>query len=127
MRYPEWLAILTLMNNPAPKRGEIWTANLGDPKQHWVLIISLDVPNLSNRVSSVLIVPFGSYGAEGPTVIKLEPGETGLPSASYLKAHFITTLQKSSLIRRMPRSLSGSRMREIVNLVKQAIDPEAYL
>jgi hypothetical protein len=60
------------------------------------LVISVDARNLGERIDTVLTVPLGSYGNEGPPVIKLDPGETGLPSTSYLKAHFITTLQKSS-------------------------------
>jgi len=63
-----------------PRRGEIWTAYLNDaPKKHWVVIVSLDSRNLSDRASSILIVPFGSYGADGPTTLQLLSGETGLP------------------------------------------------
>src|ERR1019366_5271011 len=86
---------------PFPRRGEIWAANIGDPPlRHWVLIVSLDARNKSERVNSVLIVPFGSSGHEGPTTLRLEPGETGLPASSYLKGHFITTLAKDRLLRR---------------------------
>ena len=66
------------------KRGEIWIANLGDPPQrHWVLIVSLDARNKSDRTDSVLIIPFGSKGAEGPTTMLLQPGESGLPRPSW--------------------------------------------
>ena len=112
--------------SPWPKRGEIWTANLGDPPiRHWVLIVSLDARNASDLVNSVLIVPCGSSGLEGPTSIRLEPGETGLPAPSYLKAHFITTLPKSRLLRGLPRPLSNVRMREVVTLIRRAVDPDA--
>ena len=47
--------------------------------RHWVLIVSLDSRNLSERVDSVLIVPFGSQVPDGPTTLRFEPGETGLP------------------------------------------------
>jgi hypothetical protein len=47
---------------------------LGHPTvRHWVLVVSLDSRNVSERVDSVLIVPFGSQGAEGPTTLRLEP------------------------------------------------------
>jgi mRNA-degrading endonuclease toxin of MazEF toxin-antitoxin module len=114
------------MSSASPSRGEIWTANLGDPpRRHWVLVVSLDARNRSERVESVLIVPFGSMGGEGPTTLKLEPGETGLPGPSYLKGHFITTLPKSRLVKVEPRKLSNTQMREVVALINRAIDPDA--
>ena len=109
-----------------PRRGEIWAAGLGNPPvRHWVLIVSLDARNASDRVNSVLIVPFGSAGYEGPTTLRLDPGETGLPAPSYLKGHFITTLTKDRLLRREGRVLSPSRMRQISQMISRAFDPEA--
>jgi len=111
---------------PTPRRGEIWTADLGEPpRRHWVLIVSLDARNQSDRVATVLIVPFSSAGPEGPTVLALEPGETGLPGTSYLKGHFLTTLPKARLGERQPRTLSGQRMRQVCELVRRSFDPDA--
>ena len=90
-----------------------------------MLIVSLDARNASGRVDSVLIVPFGSSGYEGPTTLLLEPGETGLPVASYLKGHFITTLAKACLLRREGRVLSASRMRQVSRMICRAFDPDA--
>jgi mRNA-degrading endonuclease toxin of MazEF toxin-antitoxin module len=111
----------------APKRGEIWTAYLNPPSEarHWVLIISLDTRNLSDHAQSVLVIPFSSSLAEGPTTLILQPGETALPGPSCLRAHFITTLAKSQLIARQPRALSDRRMREICILVRRSFDPDA--
>ena len=112
--------------NPNPRRGEIWTAYLEDQSQrHWVVIVSLDGRNLSDRASSVLVVPFGSYGMPGPTVAEFPPGESGLPGVSYLKAHFIQVLAKASLIDKSPRVLSNARMRELVLMIRRAVDPDA--
>ena len=109
-----------------PRRGEIWTANLGDaPNRHWVLVVSLDSRNLSDNASTILIVPFGSYGQEGPTTLQLPPGETGLPGPSYLKAHFIQVLQKTSLIDPLRRMLSSARMRQVVDMIRRSVDPDA--
>ncbi len=107
------------------KRGEIWRADLGDGKKHAVVVVSLDQRNLSDRASSVLVVPFGSYGAEGPTVLRMAPGETGLPEPSFLKAHFIQVLPKERLLERFPRTLSASQMREVVAMIRRAVDPDA--
>lgn len=108
-----------------PKRGEIWRADLGDGKKHTVVVVSLDQRNLSDRASSVLIVPFGSYGAEGPTVLRMLPGETGLPEPSFLKAHFIQVLPKQSLLDRLPRTLSATQLREVILMIRRAVDPDA--
>jgi mRNA-degrading endonuclease toxin of MazEF toxin-antitoxin module len=107
-----------------PRRGDIWTANTGGKRQA-VVIISLDGRNLSDRASSVLVVPFGSYGRPGPTVITMQAGETGLPEVSYLKAHFIEVLPKLALIERLPRRLSNTQMKTLVAAVNRAIDPDA--
>jgi mRNA-degrading endonuclease toxin of MazEF toxin-antitoxin module len=90
-----------------------------------VLVVSLDARNLSDKIDSVLVVPFGSPGAEGPTVLKLEPGETALPATSYLKGHFITTLNKARLVERLPRSLSQTRMRQVAGIIRRAFDTDA--
>lgn len=94
-------------------------------KRHWVVVVSLDSRNRSERVESVLIIPFGSWGREGPTVVKMEPGESGLPSTSYLKGHFITTLNKSRLVERLARPLSSRRLREVSLAIRRAFDPDA--
>jgi mRNA-degrading endonuclease toxin of MazEF toxin-antitoxin module len=109
---------------PAPRRREIWLAQTGG-KKHAMVILSLNERNLSERASSVLAVPFGSYGASGPTSKRMEPGETGLPEPSFLKAHFISVIEKSVLLEKLPRTLSQTQMREIVRMVNRAIDPEA--
>jgi mRNA-degrading endonuclease toxin of MazEF toxin-antitoxin module len=115
-----------LTANPKPRRGEIWTAYLEDaPKRHWVLVVSLDSRNLSDNASTILIVPFGSHGLEGPTTLPLSPGETGLPGPSYLKGHFIQVLQKKSLIDPQRRTLSSARMRQVVDMIRRSVDPDA--
>jgi mRNA-degrading endonuclease toxin of MazEF toxin-antitoxin module len=111
---------------PSPRRGEIWTANLGDTgKRHWVVIVSIDPRNLSQNAETVLIVPFASRIAETPTTIVLQPGETGLPGPSCLRGHFITTLPKAMLVQRTPRSLSGLRMKQVSTLIRRAFDPDS--
>lgn len=111
--------------SPTPRRGEIWTAWLGTPpRRHWVVVVSLDERNFSERVDSVLIVPFGSKGPEGPTSLRFEPGETGLPGPAFLKGHFITTLSKAQLQERLPRPLSATRLGQVSLSIRRAFDPE---
>ena len=114
------------MSSPLPRRGEIWTANLGSPPiRHWVLIVSLDQRNLSDRRDSVLVVPLSSSGPEGATVIELPPGETGLPGPSFVKGHFMQVLSKRGLLTQERRVLSSTRMREIVLAIRRSFDPDA--
>lgn len=87
--------------------------------------MSLDQRNMSDRASSVLAIPFGSAGMEGPTAMRMEPGETGLPEPSFVKAHFISVIEKNLLIERLPRALTARRLRELVAMVNRAIDPDA--
>ena|SRR5579859_2562043 len=116
----------TRLRQASPRRGEIWTAHLGDSRErHWVLVVSLDQRNSSENAQTVLIVPFSSRIADAPTTITLQPGETGLPGPSCLRGHFITTLPKMDLIERQPRSLSGLRMRQVCAAIRRSFDPEA--
>lgn len=108
------------------RRGEIWTTNLGNPPtRHWVLIVSLDERNLSDRRDSVLVVPFGSRGPAGATVVELSAGETGLPGPSFVKGHYIQVLPKRALISQERRVLSATRMREVVMAIRRSFDPDA--
>ena len=110
----------------SPRRGEVWTANLGNPPvRHWVLVVSLDERNLSERRDSVLIVPLSSRGPEGATVVELPPGETGLPGPSYVKGHFMQVLAKRALLTQERRVLSAMRMREVVLAIRRSFDPDA--
>ena len=111
-------------SSESPRRGEIWYAHTGG-KRHAVVIVSLDQRNVSERIGSVLVVPLGSYGGEGPTSKHMEPGESGLPEPSFLKAHFISVVEKKDLVERLPRRLSQSQMRELVAMINRAIDPDA--
>ena len=111
-----------------PRRGEIWTANLGkSQEQHWVLVVSLDGRNLSDRIDSVLTVPFSGTPAEGPTIVKFEPGETGLPGTSYLRCHYINVHPKAALKGRVGRVLSNTQMREVCKAIRRAYDVDAPL
>ena len=52
-------------------------------------------------------------------------GETGLPETSFPKAHFIQVLAKGRRVDRLPRILLGARLREVVAIIRGAIDPNA--
>jgi len=113
---------------PLARRGEIWTANVGEPPvRHWVVIVSVDSRNRSGYIESILVVPFSSRGGDGPTTLCLEAGETGLPGPSWIKCHFMNTIRKTQLLDRQPRPLSDRRMRELCAMIRRSFDPEAPL
>ena len=113
-------------NWPLAQRGDIWTANLGAPPvRHWVVVVSINARNRSNHIDSILIVPFSSRGSDGPTTLRLDAGETGLPGPSWIKCHFVNTIRKTHLIERQPRPLSDRRMREVCALIRRSYDPDA--
>ena len=115
-----------MINSPLPRRGEIWTANLGSPPiRHWVLVVSLDQRNLSDRTESVLVVPLSSVGPAGATVVELSAGETGLPGVSFVKGHFMQVMAKKALMTQERRILSATRMREVVLAIRRSFDPDA--
>jgi hypothetical protein len=81
---------------------------------------------LSERADSVLIVPFGSQGVDGPTTLHLSPERRDCrvhPGSS----HFIPTLKKSLLRERLPRPLSAARMRQVSLAIQRAFDPDSFV
>lgn len=107
------------------RNGERSGPQIPAAKKHTLVIISLDQRNRSERVSSLLAVPFGSYGASGPTSKRTEPGETGLREPWFLKANLISVIEKKDLVERLPRRFSNAQMRELLAMVNRAIDPDA--
>jgi mRNA-degrading endonuclease toxin of MazEF toxin-antitoxin module len=114
------------MPSPAPLRGEIWIVGTGNPpKRHWAVVVSLNGRNQNPRADSVLVVPFGSKPAGAPSVIRFEPGETGLPGTSHLRADLIQVALKERLHERLPRPLSNRRMKEVCGAIRRSFDPDA--
>jgi mRNA-degrading endonuclease toxin of MazEF toxin-antitoxin module len=89
------------------------------------VVVSLDLRNRNPRAESVLVIPFGSKPAFAPTVIKFEPGETGLPDVSWLRGDLIQLLPKARLVEALPRPLSDRRMREVCLAIRRSFDPDA--
>lgn len=114
------------MSKRLPWHGEIWRANIGTPpKAHWVVVVSLDARNRHPVMRSVLVVSFSSKLRAGPTTIVLDPSETGLPTRSCLRAHFIQPLDKVDLIERTGKMLSDDRMSELCLAIRRSFDPDA--
>jgi mRNA-degrading endonuclease toxin of MazEF toxin-antitoxin module len=114
------------MSDSAPYRGEIWRANVGTPpRPHWVVVVSLDSRNQRDAIKTILVVSFSNKLRPGPTVVILDPEETGLPNRSCLRGHFIQPLHKDCLLERTPKQLSDRRMRELCLAMRRSFDPDA--
>src|SRR5271169_1102042 len=132
-RAPRWRELIkkssACFSRAIPRRGEIWVAKLGQEEgatKHWVVIVSLEGRNVSGKINSILVVPFASSGIDALTSFSLTRGECGLPEeTSWLKGHFATTIRKTQLVERLPRSLSNDRMRQLTAAIRRALDPEA--
>ena len=48
-----------------------------------------------------------------------------MPSTSFLKGHFVTTLKKVRLKQKYGRVLTRNRMREVSAMIRRAFDPDA--
>jgi mRNA-degrading endonuclease toxin of MazEF toxin-antitoxin module len=109
-----------------PRRGEIWTAEVGEPpvRRH-VLVVSLNARGASENSDSVLVAPLTSAGHEGPTVFKISAADSGLQEARYVKGHLVQVFPKKRLLSREGKALSQTKMREVTLAIRRAFDPEA--
>ncbi len=115
------------MPTKSPSRGEIWFVKLPtDPPEKGlrpVVIVSVDERNRHPRASTVLVVPLStSVVRDVPTHVYLAPGETGLTSASILKAEDVAVVRKESLLeaREHLRTLSHAKICEVAEKIQIA-------
>ena len=111
----KWRTKSTLTTRPFPRRGEIWSANLGTPPvRHWVLIVSLDARNSSDRIDSVLIVPLAAVESKGQPPFGWNLEKRVSRNRHISKGTSSQLYPKHVSLAREARTLSDSRMREVV-------------
>jgi mRNA interferase MazF len=107
------------------KRGDVYWASLvprsGSEQsgRRPVIILSHDAFNQTPGWRSIIVVPVSTSTAQarrGPTVVALSAGTAGLPSASHVVCHQITTLDRAKLTDRI-----GALPHDALMLVEQAI------
>lgn len=113
------------MQNPQPRRGELWYAYTAgqpdDPHQpRPVLVVSTDARN--RTADDAIVVPVFSRGALGPTRVALASGLGGVAHASVLYCEEITTLdhdlfESGPLGARVPEEL----LRLVVRSIRRAL------
>jgi len=82
--------------------------------------VAIIVYNDHASAFSVEMIPTFALGCAA----EFPPAESGLPEISYLKAHFVQVLQKTQLIERQGRNLSSTRLKELVEMIRRAVDPD---
>src|SRR5580658_6419765 len=91
---------------PAPKRGEIWTVDFGEPVGHEqayrrpAVIVSSDRLN-SSRAELVIVVPLTRTRRGLPSHVEIAPGNSGLSELSYAKTEDVKSISTNRLVRRL--------------------------
>ena len=97
----------------APKRGEIWTVDFGEPvgrEQAYrrpAVIVSSDRLNTS-RAELVIVVPLTRTRRGLPSHVEIGPGESGLAEPSYAKTEDVKSISAERLVRRLGRAEPAS-------------------
>jgi mRNA interferase MazF len=90
----------------APRRGEVWTVDFGEPVGHEqayrrpAIVVSSDRLNQS-RAGLVVVVPLTRTRRDLPSHIEIEVGESGLSETSFAKTEDIKSISNIRLVRRL--------------------------
>ena len=108
----------------APKRGEVWDVDLGDPIGHEAafvrpaLIVSAD---RFNRHRLVSVCPLTRTQKAYPTRVQLEPGESGLDVTSQVQVEQVRTISTARLVRRRGAA-GGAAMIVVARILRLLFD-----
>ena len=112
------------------KRGEVHWADLlprsgsEQPGRRPVIVTSHDGFNQTSGWKSIIVVPIStsaSQARQGPTVIGIPAGASGLPRESWAVCHQVTTLDRAKLTRRIG-TLPAEILRQVELGLKAAMD-----
>jgi len=112
------------MENPLPKRGEIWYFTeeyRGETHKHPCLIMSPDDRN--EKCYDVLMVPFTTKDKHAHIHVYIPKTLTGLPNDSYAQCTNLTRLVKERLVKGGPAGFlhDENTMQEILKRIGQAL------
>lgn len=112
------------------KRGEVYWADLiarsgsEQPGRCPVVVISHDGFNQTAAWMSIIVVPISTsplQSKRGPTVLRLPAGAAGLPKASVVICHQVTTMDRAKLTARI-RLLPIEHLEEVEGGLRAALD-----
>jgi mRNA interferase MazF len=106
------------MSPPAPRRGEVWWADVPEDKRRPVLVMTRDP--LGGLLHSVICAPITSTARGLATEVALGPAE-GLARSSVANFDNTLLLSRSLLIRRLGRA-SAAKMIEACRALAIAVD-----
>ena len=105
------------MNDPAPRRGDIWSINL-DPTigreqagTRPALVLSVDKFN-QGPADLVVVLPITSHDKKQPIHVPVQPPEGGLSMPRFIKCEDIRSVSKRRL-RRFHGKVSALTMAEV--------------
>ena len=104
------------------RRGELYRVFKpgGDPKQYRTFTIVSRQALIDSRFSTVICAPVFSCGAGLSTQVAVGPDE-GLKHSSWIMCDNLVSLRKSDLTHYLG-ALSGSKLRELNQALKMALD-----
>ena len=104
------------------RRGELYRVFKpgGDPKQYRTFAIVSRQALIDSRFSTVICAPVFSSGAGLSTQVAVGPDE-GLKHSSWIMCDNLVSLRKSELTHYLG-ALSGSKLRELNQALKMALD-----
>ena len=113
------------------RQGDLYWIDLGEPSgsrpgyRHPHLVIQNDLFNAS-RIATVVICALTSHltRADAPGNVRLRKGEGGLPRECVVNVSQVFTVDKVDCVEKIG-TLSGRRVREIIDGVRLVIDPRS--
>jgi mRNA interferase MazF len=113
------------------RQGDLYWVDLGEPSgsapgyRHPHVVIQNDLFN-SSRISTIVVCALTSnlIWADAPGNVRLLKGEGGLPKESVVNVSQVFTVDRQDCTEKIG-SLSGQRIREIIDGVRLVIEPRA--
>lgn len=102
-------------------RGGLYFAHLPAVGDKPVLVVSWNALNAGLRTPIVCRVTRTERERSIPTYVPLAAGEGGLPDASYVLCHELTTIRADDLRKEIGR-LSGAAMERVERALRRALD-----
>jgi mRNA-degrading endonuclease toxin of MazEF toxin-antitoxin module len=114
-----------------PQAGEIWEVNIpDDPHSPRPAIIVVSTNGQNNNLNLHMVVPVSSLneGPANPRVhVAISRAEGAPDHDSFARCELISTLPRSSFIRKFGGPVDGSKRRQIINAMRFAIGDPSVL
>lgn len=107
------------MTTAAPRRGEVWWAELPQIGRRPIVVLTRDVA--IPRLGRALVAPCTTTIRGLPSEVVLEPGDDPIPRRSAVNLDSVESMSVAVLVERLG-VLSDDRMREVCAALDVAVD-----